>query len=81
MSTSPSHRDEKLTPPDKSTVVLLIGTIGDTTWRMFVPIIGLLLLGDWLDKTFNTKPVMIITGVVLGSVIAGLLVRNQLRKK
>jgi hypothetical protein len=81
MSTSQIHRDEQPTPPDQSTVVLLLGTIGDTTWRMFVPTIGLLLIGDWLDRTFNTKPILIITGIVLGSIIAGLLVRNQLRKK
>lgn len=81
MSTSQQQRDEQSTPPDSSTVVLLLSTIGDTTWRMFVPIIGLLLVGDWLDRTFHTKPVLIIAGVILGSIIAGLLIRNQLRKK
>lgn len=81
MGVPPKKSDANPSPPDQSTVILLLGTIGDTTWRMFLPIIGLLLLGNWLDKTLNTKPMLIIAGVVVGSVIAGLLVRNQLRKK
>lgn len=81
MSPSPiKNSDDKPTPPDRSTVILLIGIAGDTTWRMFVPIIGLAAGGIWGDRTFGTKPVLTIIGISLGVVIAALLVRQQLQK-
>ncbi len=72
--------DDNPTPPTKSTVILLLGTIGDTTWRMFVPTIGLTVAGVYADKSFGTKPWLSAIGVVLGAVIAGLLVKRQLQK-
>ena len=79
MSTSQNGSDETPIPPDRSTVVLLIGTIADTTWRMFIPIIGLLMVGVWVDKTYNTIPIAIVVLTSLGIVIATLLIRSQLR--
>ena len=66
-------------PKQNSTVLLLLGTIADTTWRMFVPIIGLLLLGVWADKSFGTLPWLMILGLVCGIAIASELVRRQLQ--
>ena len=66
-------------PPKQSTVLLLLGTIADTTWRMFVPIVGLLMLGVWVDKTFNTLPWAIIILTIVGVVLAAELIRRQLR--
>ncbi len=66
-------------PPQQTTVVLLLGTIGDTTWRMFVPTIGLTLLGVWGDNTFHTKPWFTLAGIVVGTAIATLLVLKQLK--
>ena len=81
MSASPSkNSDDKPTPPDKTTVILLLGTIGDTTWRMFVPTIGLTFAGVYADKSFGTKPWLTTGGIILGTVIAGLLVKRQLQK-
>ena len=68
------------TPPSRSTVVLLFTIAADTTWRMFVPIIGGTILGVWVDNTYATKPWATIAGVVIGVVIAALLVRNQLKR-
>ena len=65
-------------PPNQSTVLLLLGTIADTTWRMFIPIVGLLLLGVWLDKTYDTLPWATIILTIIGIGIAGELVRRQL---
>lgn len=81
MSASPSkNSDDKATPPDKSTVILLLGTIGDTTWRMFVPTIGLTVAGVYADKMFGTKPWLTVAGIGLGTLIAGLLVKRQLHE-
>lgn len=65
-------------PPKQSTVLLLLGTIADTTWRMFVPIVGLLLLGVWIDKTYDTLPWAMIVLLIIGILIAGELIRRQL---
>lgn len=82
MSASPSkNSDDKPTPPDRSTVVLLLGTAGDTTWRMFIPIIGLTIAGVWADRTLHTKPIMTIVGIVIGIIIAVYLVRLQFKKE
>jgi hypothetical protein len=67
---------EKKTEVDTARV--LLGTIGDTTWRMFVPSIGFTLLGVWGDTIFATKPWLMICGVVFGFVMAGVLVKRQI---
>lgn len=71
---------KKPVPPDHSTVVLLLGTIGDTTWRMFVPTIGLTVLGILADKQLRTAPWLMIAGIVLGGCLAYMLVRRQINK-
>lgn len=58
----------------------LIASMADTTWRMFVPTIGLLLIGNALDGRFATKPWLMLTGALVGGVIAAYLVKLQLRK-
>lgn len=54
-------------------------TMADTTWRMFVPSVGLTLLGARLDGQFGTKPGLTFGGIVLGFASAALLVYLQLR--
>lgn len=54
--------------------------IADTTWRMFVPIIGLTVLGVWGDRSFGTKPWLTACGIVVGVVIAGWLIKGQLKQ-
>ncbi len=80
MSTSPKDKGEAPTPPDKSTVVLLLGTIGDTTWRMFIPTIGFTVLGVYADKAWGTKPWLTIAGIAFGAAVSGILVARQLKK-
>ena len=65
-------------PKDSSTAMLLLGTIADTTWRMFVPIIGGLFLGLWIDTTLKTLPLAMIGLTIIGTLLAITLVRRQL---
>lgn len=58
---------------------VVMQTIGDTTWRMFVPAVGFTLLGVWLDKIWGTKPWLMIAGIVIGCVGAFLLVSKQIK--
>lgn len=60
------------------TVSVLLATIGDTTWRMFVPAVGLTLVGVWADAQLETKPWLMIAGIVLGCFGSFLLVKKQL---
>lgn len=80
MGTSPNSGDEKHTPPATSTVILLLGTIGDTTWRMFVPTIGLMVAGLLADKRLHTTPWIMVVGMVLGTYLAYVLVRRQIKR-
>lgn len=79
MSTSKSS-DKESAENSPESVTVLIKDIGDTTWRMFLPSIGLTLGGIAIDRMFGSKPFGMIVGIVLGSLIAALLVRTQLRK-
>lgn len=80
MGTSQNDGDKTPTPPDKSTVILMLGTMVDTTWRMFVPTIGLMLVGLWIDQKFHTTPLLAFTGLVAGAALAYALVRRQIKR-
>lgn len=79
MAISSQTGDDDRLPPKKSTVLLLL-TIADTTWRLFIPIIGLMLGGLWLDVQSGTKPWLMVVGIVLGTSIAVWLVWAQIKK-
>ena len=78
MKSSPDSTDSVPAPPEQSTVILLLKDTGDTTWRMFVPSIGMTLLGVWLDTVFTTKPWLMIIGIIVGFAFAILLVKKQM---
>lgn len=59
-----------------STVILI--TSLDTTWRMFVPMLGGVFAGLGLDTLFSTKPIFTIICLVLGVVLSGTLIYRQL---
>lgn len=72
--------DNMSTPPPPATVYLMFATVGDTTWRLFIPTIGGTLLGLWADKSWHTTPWLTVVGIVLGSTIAIWLVYLQIKK-
>ncbi len=80
MDTSPNNGDENDVPPSSSTVILLMMTIADTTWRLFVPSVGMTLLGLVLDKQFQTTPWLMVVGIIIGTATAVFLVRIQMKK-
>lgn len=82
MSAAADKSDKTPPPkPTKSTAVLLFMIAADTTWRMFLPIIGGTLLGVWADNTVTPKPMATAVGIAAGVVIAALLVRRQMNRK
>jgi len=80
MSDESKKPDDSPAPPNVSAVVLLLRDIGDTTWRMFLPTIGLAIIGYIADERLATTPWLFLLGFVLGCIIAGILVKQQLRK-
>lgn len=72
--------DTTATPPSESTALLLFGTIGNTTWRMFVPTIGLALIGDFFDSMLSSRPWLMLVGTALGAAVAYWLIWHQLKK-
>lgn len=64
----------------QSTDLIIFGTVADTTWRMFVPVIGGALVGYMIDLSANSRPVGIISGMFIGVVLAVALVVMQYRQ-
>ncbi len=69
-----------ITPPARSTVLLLLATIADTTWRMFGPILGGIFLGIWLDYSWGTKPWAMIICLIIGITLTSWLVALQIKR-
>jgi len=67
-------------PRNRSSAILLLATMADTTWRMFVPTIGLFVLGLLADKQFATTPWLMIVGLLVGVALTTLLIRRQFQK-
>ncbi len=64
--------------PDAEHTGVILATIGDTSWRMFVPTVGFTLLGVWLDGNLETTPWLMCGGIVIGFLGAFLLVKKQI---
>lgn len=79
MTQSPSPKTKTTNKP-RSAAILLLRTAGDTTWRMFVPTIGLTVLGVAADNYFGSKPWGTTVGIIVGSALATFLIRAQLKK-
>ena len=59
---------------DFNAATLLTKTMIGTTWRMFLPTVGLTLLGLWL------KPKLTLMGIAIGVIVATVLVFLQIAK-
>ena len=63
--------------PDTQHTGVILATIGDTTWRMFVPTIGFTLIGLAADYCYGTKPWLMVAGIALGFAVSFSLVWLQ----
>ena len=61
-------------------MMILARTMIGTMWRMFLPTIGLTLLGLWLDNVSGMKLRWIIAGIISGAIISVILVVLQIAK-
>lgn len=65
---------------DSGAMMILARTMIGTMWRMFLPTIGLTLLGLWLDNVSGMKMRWLLAGVISGAIISVILVALQIAK-
>ena len=65
---------------DSGAMMILARTMIGTMWRMFLPTIGLTLLGLWLDNVSGTKMRWLLAGIISGVIISVILVALQIAK-
>ena len=65
---------------DSGAMVILARTMIGTMWRMFLPTIGLTLLGLWLDNASGMKMRWLLAGIISGAIISVVLVALQIAK-
>ena len=78
MMQSPKTNDGVTILPRSSAILLLI-TIADTTWRMFFPTIGGAFAGILLDHIFRTVPLWTVVMIIIGCLISVILIKMQIR--
>ena len=61
-------------------MMILARTMIGTMWRMFLPTIGLTLLGLWLDNVSGMKMRWLLDGIISGAIISVILVALQIAK-
>ena len=65
---------------DSGAMMILARPMIGTMWRMFLPTIGLTLLGLWLDNVSGMKMRWLLAGIVSGAIISVILVALQIAK-
>lgn len=65
---------------DSGAMMILARTMIGTMWRMFLPTIGLTLLGLWLDNVSGMKMRWLLAGIIYGAIISVILVALQIAK-
>lgn len=60
-----------------SPIMVILRTALDTTWRMFVPILGGLGFGILVDHQFGWSPVGVFSGLALGALSTIALISQQ----
>ena len=65
---------------DSGAMMILARTMIGTMWRMFLPTIGLALLGLWLDNVSGMKMRWLFAGIISGAIISVILVALQIAK-
>lgn len=65
---------------DSGVMMILARTMIGTMWRMFLPTIGLTLLGLWLDNVSGMKMRWLLAGIISGAIISVILVVLQIAK-
>ena len=60
--------------------MLVVWTMVDTSMRLFVPVLGLTLVGYLCDQWLRTEPMRVFSGMALGIVLAIALVTQQYRR-
>lgn len=77
---TPSKLNVVTTKKSRSASFLLITTIADTTWRIFLPTLIGMWTGTLLDGCFKTKIVFTLILLIAGFAMGIVLILRQLKK-
>ncbi|PID32008.1 hypothetical protein CR970_02800 [Candidatus Saccharibacteria bacterium] len=72
-----STGSESSNVPSAATTLAILGTLANTTWRMFAPVLILLVAGMVADDRYQTEPLWSLVGTIGGFAIAIWLVYRQ----
>ncbi len=64
--------------PNRATMVALLVTLGDTTWRMLAPSAIFVAGGIYADLNLGTRPWLTLTSVLVGLLVSALLIKQQI---
>jgi F0F1-type ATP synthase assembly protein I len=79
MMSKPQPIDKSTSDDNRSSIIPILLTLSDTTWRIAVPTLGLAVLGLWGDLHFGSKPWLTLIGTTIGFGFATLLIRRQIK--
>jgi len=63
----------------KKRLVFALSFIGSIGFATAIPLVGLALLGRYLDKVFNTSPYLLLLGIAVATVIIFFILRKIIR--
>jgi F0F1-type ATP synthase assembly protein I len=53
-------------------------TVWETVWRIVTPVVVFTVIGILADNSVDAKPWLALLGLMVGSVVAGLLIKRQI---
>lgn len=64
----------------KKSLLFSLYLFGEIGFSVSIPLVGLALLGRYLDKIFNTNPYLFITGIIIATVIVYFFLKKNINK-
>ena len=65
---------------DRDYYMFALRVVGDFGINIAVPVVGLALLGDYLDEKYGWTPVATISGFVLAAIISGMIIYRKAKQ-
>ena len=79
MIIEPDKRPNKSTS-DRAYYLFALRIVGDFGASIAVPVVVLVLLGQWLDEKYHTQPWLMILGFVLATLASGRIIYTKAKK-
>lgn len=64
----------------KKSLIFSLFLFGEIGFSVSIPLVGLALLGRYLDRQFNTNPYLFLTGIILATIIIYFFLKKVINK-